>query len=134
MPQVNNGMIPGTACCMLHEQLRDKSIKALRIENVHGTKTEISENSMKSSSSPVHHYMVAGSVNVQALVSHQVSCSSCCVMLSSNLWLGTNANTICNEHNNRHCLLGFNFNLRPFIFNLLVYETGDRIFSKSGKK
>ena len=24
--------------------------------------------------------------------------------------------------------------LRPFIFNLLVYETGDRIFSKSGKK
>jgi len=24
--------------------------------------------------------------------------------------------------------------LRPFIFNLLVYETGDRIFSKTGKK
>ena len=24
--------------------------------------------------------------------------------------------------------------LRPFIFNLLVYKTGDRIFSKSGKK
>ena len=24
--------------------------------------------------------------------------------------------------------------IRPFIFNLLVYETGDRIFSKSGKK
>ena len=24
--------------------------------------------------------------------------------------------------------------LRPFIFNLLVYETGERIFSKSGKK
>jgi len=26
------------------------------------------------------------------------------------------------------------YTLRPFIFNLLVYETGDRIFSKSGKK
>ena len=25
-------------------------------------------------------------------------------------------------------------NIRPFIFNLLVYETGDHIFSKSGKK
>ena len=24
--------------------------------------------------------------------------------------------------------------VRPFIFYLLVYETGDRIFSKSGKK